>query len=231
MEEFAELRLTAIESGSTVLMFSKGPLGKLDVALAEEAAADARFWEVIEGIAEDRRPDSATELIAEAAAKLLLAIKSAGTEVVFSSPGRHFVSVVSERTHLATWSIRSSVLGSRASAAGRLEKVDLHSHSFRLRDDVGNAVTLKHVENDSAAGRLIGQWVVAEGLAEVDRLGRLIALDHARVQEVVDPAAGFVGDYVVPLEEILASAPGPEPGAGIELTDDEFADFLRAARS
>jgi hypothetical protein len=50
-------------------------------------------------------------------------------------------------------------------------------------------------------------------------------------QAVIDPTDGLVGDYVVPLEEILASAPGPEPGAGIQLTDDEFADFLRAARS
>jgi hypothetical protein len=50
-------------------------------------------------------------------------------------------------------------------------------------------------------------------------------------REVIDPADGLVGDYVVPLEEILASAPGPEPGSGIELTDQEFAAFLRAARS
>jgi hypothetical protein len=50
-------------------------------------------------------------------------------------------------------------------------------------------------------------------------------------QAVIDPADGLVGDYVVPLEEILASAPGLEPGAGIELTDEEFAAFLRAARS
>ncbi len=231
VEELAELRLTAVESGSTVLLFSKGPLGKLDFELADEVKVGARFWEIIEGIAEDRRPESATELISQTAAKLLSAIKAAGAEVVFSSPGRHVVTVVSDATHLETWSERSFLLSNGASAAGRLEKVDLHSHSFRLRDAVGNAVTLKQVKNDSTAGRLIGQWVVAEGVAEMDRLGRLIGLQHARVEEVVDPAASFVGGYVVSLEEILATAPGPELGAGIELTDDEFADFLRAARS
>lgn len=64
---------------------------------------------------------------------------------------------------------------------------------------------------------------VAEGLAEVDRSGR--------VEEVVDPVAGYVGAYVLSIEDILASAPGPPAGAGIELTDEEFDDFLRAARS
>jgi hypothetical protein len=32
-------------------------------------------------------------------------------------------------------------------------------------------------------------------------------------------------------EEILASAPGPDPHGGIDLTDDEFAEFMKAIRS
>jgi hypothetical protein len=29
----------------------------------------------------------------------------------------------------------------------------------------------------------------------------------------------------------MANAPGPDPDGGIELTDEEFAEFLKAARS
>lgn len=45
------------------------------------------------------------------------------------------------------------------------------------------------------------------------------------------PNTDYLGAYVVSLEEILATAPGPELGAGITMSDDEFDDFLRAARS
>jgi hypothetical protein len=53
MEEFSQLRFRAIEAGSTVLRFSKGPI---DVDLPEEAVADDRFWEIVQAMADDRRP-------------------------------------------------------------------------------------------------------------------------------------------------------------------------------
>ncbi len=116
-------------------------------------------------------------------------------------------------------------------AAGRLEKVDLRSHEFRLRDDVDNTVDLKHVENDAVAAQLVGQWVMAHGTGILHTSGRLLALDNAQVEHVDDPAAEYLGNRVIPLEEILASAPGPDPDGGIDLTDEEFEAFLRAARS
>lgn len=43
-----------------------------------------------------------------------------------------------------------------------------------------------------------------------------------------DLPAGLGVPDPVSLEEILASAPGVEPGAGIELTDEEFDSFMAA---
>ena len=46
--------------------------------------------------------------------------------------------------------------------------------------------------------------------------------------EIVDAAQH--DDEVLTLDQILASAPGPTAAQGIDLTDEEFAAFLEAAR-
>ncbi|MGY4710674.1 hypothetical protein ACXDF8_14125 [Mycolicibacterium sp. CBM1] len=61
--------------------------------------------------------------------------------------------------------------------------------------------------------------------------GRVVSLDNAAVHEVVDPGAPYIGPYVVSVNEILASAPGADMDGGLSLTDEEFDEFLRAARS
>lgn len=62
MEEFAELRLRGVGGGSTVLRFSRGPTGKLDVDLPQLKVADDRFWEIVQAIREDRPPVSTLRL-------------------------------------------------------------------------------------------------------------------------------------------------------------------------
>ncbi|WP_102145413.1 hypothetical protein [Mycobacterium sp. QGD 101] len=231
VEEFVQLRLQAVHAGSTVLRFVKGPVGKLDVELPEEAIADERFWEVIESIADDHRPDWVTDLIAESAGKLVSAIHAAAPEVVLGTSTRKPIHVHTQATHVETWASGLLLAGNLKTVAGRLEKVDLRSHEFRVRDDVGHAVELRHVDNDAVAAQLVGQWVIAEGQAVNHASGRLVALESARVLPAADPAAEYLGPRVVAVDEILASAPGPDIGGGIDLTDEEFEAFLRAARS
>ena len=43
--------------------------------------------------------------------------------------------------------------------------------------------------------------------------------------------AAHVDNGLIGLDEILASAPGPDADGGIDLTDEEFTVFLEAARS
>ena len=231
VEEFVELRLRAVAAGSTVLRFAKGPTGQLDVDLPEETVADDRFWEVLGSMAEDHRPDSASEMVAESVGRLLGAIKAAAPEVVFTAPGRKAAHVRGDATHLETWAASRLQAGGATASAGWLEKVDLRYHEFRLRDDVGNRVQLKHVVDDVGASKLIGQWVAAEGQGVADASGRVVALENARVFAIADLAAACLDQRVVSVDEILASAPGPVLGGGINLTDEEFEAFLRAARS
>lgn len=231
MEESTQLRLRGVTSGSTVLALSKGPTDKLDVDLPEQEQADTRFWELVSAVAEDQRPAWVSDLIAESAAKFVDAVQSAAPTVRLSSPGRRDISIASERVHAETWISPRQRTDTEMTANGRLEKVDLRSHEFRVRDDVGQAVDLTHVENDGTAARLVGKWVVARGSAVLAGSGRLVSLDRATVDAVEDPATPYLVDDVSTLADILASAPGPDPNGGIELTDDEFASFLAAARS
>jgi len=230
VEEFAQLRLGSIEAGSTVLQFSKGPTEKLDLDLAGLADADDRLWEILGAIGEDRRPDWTTELIADTVGRLVGALRSAARTTTFATAGRASIAITSSMIHPETW-VANHVTDERMTAAGRLEKVDLRSHEFRLRDDVGHTVDLRQVVDDAGVAQLVGRWVAAEGTGVLNEFGRLIALGEAIVSSVVDPAEQFVATKVVSREEILASAPGPDPDGGIELTDEEFEEFMQALHS
>jgi len=231
VEELAQLRLRAVEAGSTVLRFSRGPIDKLDIDLPHQAAVDDRFWGLMRAIGEDHRPDEVSDRIAESVAKLVNAFQSAAPAVIVAGGTRGEVQINSATTHAETWLSKRVNSGVVMTAAGRLEKVDLRSHEFRLRDDVDNTVDLRRVKNDAGAAQLVGQWVMAHGTGILHASGRLLALDSVQVEHVDDPAAEYLGSRVVPLAEILASAPGPDPDGGIDLTDEEFEAFLEAARS
>jgi|SRR5665811_511491 len=231
MEEFAQLRLRDIEPGSTILVFSKGPTDKLDVDLPEQTVADDRFWEVVKAIGEDQRPAWVTDLIAESAGKFVDALQAAAPKVVLRGSSNGEVAIESANIHAETWTSKRVQTDTVMTAKGRLEKVDLRSHEFRVRDDVGQAVDLKHVEDDVAAAQLVGQWVVASGNGLLLPSGRLVALDQATIERVDDPATAHIDNELIGLDEILASAPGPDADGGIDLTDEEFTAFLEAARS
>ncbi len=145
IEELSELRLRAVEVGSTVLRFSKGPIGNPNAAFAEAAVADDRFWEAVRAIAEDHRPDWMSDRIAESVVKLVNAIRAVAPTVIIAGASRGEV--------------------------------------------------------------------------------------HIHAAAVEDPAASYLGGRVIPLQEILASAPGPDPDGGIDLTEEQAAAFFAALHS
>lgn len=229
MEEFTQLRLRAVEPGSTVLIFSKGPTDKLDVDLPEQKAANDRFWEIVEAIKDDERPDWVTDLIAESAAKLVTALRDAAPRAALRDSEHSTVEIESARIHAETWTSKRIHTETQMEARGRLEKVDLRTHEFRVRDDVGQSVDLKHVEDDVGAAQHVGKWVIAVGEG-ILASKRLVALTNVSITLVDDPAQETTDDEILTLEEIMESAPGPRLNDGIDLTDDEFAAFLEAAR-
>lgn len=112
-----------------------------------------------------------------------------------------------------------------------MEKVDLHSHTFRIRDDVGHNIELGSVPNDREAAKLIGQYVIARGTIERRRGRNPMVVTVSSIQLDDDPLHSTGVPSVVPIDAILATAPGPDPRGAVELTDEEFAAFLQAIRS
>ncbi|MDR1999768.1 MAG: hypothetical protein LBQ06_07535 [Frankiaceae bacterium] len=230
MEEFAQLRLRGVTPGSTVLTFSKGPTGRLDIDLADQETADTRFWQIVAAIGEDRRPEWASDLVAESVGKLVTALRDAAPRATLSDSAHPAVEIDSSRIRVETWTSGRVVTDTPMEARGRLEKIDLRSHEFRVRDDVGLSVDLKHVADDAHAAQFVGQWVVATGEGVLAADSRLVALNNAVVELVHDPVRDLVDDNSLTIEQLLASAPGPDHRDGIDLTDEEFASFLEAAR-
>lgn len=230
MEELTELRLKGITGGSTRLLLSKGPSDQLDVPLNEQQLVADRFWQLIAAVGEDTRPAWVGDLIAEGAAKLVAALKTAAPEVEVSVPGRPLVLIYAERIHRETWQVTSTQSHDAVTFAGRLYAVNLNTHRLQVQDDVGNQVALPRVLNDTEVSKLIGAHVTVTGAPEFDARGRLIYIHDAAIVAAPYPLGETVVPGAVSLDEILRTAPGPDPDGGIELTDEEFASFFEAAR-
>lgn len=230
IEDLSQLRLAGLAVGSTRLVVARGEFPALDAEFPEVAELDRRFWDVIKGIGSDRRPEWVSDLVADSAAGLLAALQVAAPRVVVSMGSGRQVDIDTHSSHAATWVAFQTEYGEETVVAGRLEKVDLRYHTFRIRDDVGRAFELKGIPNDSVAARLIGTRVLARGTAIRNRSGQLIALGGSSI-EPDEAATSWQIPIAVPIGKPVASAPGPSAVPAVELSDDEFAAFLEAIRS
>lgn len=230
VSQIAKLRL-GMGNGSTRIMFERSlPAESLDFDLADESAVDDRFRQLIEGIARDERPAWVSDSQAAAAAELLSALKQAANEVEFTVDRHVRATFSTDEVHRSTWITPAleSRPGDIVTLVGRLEKVDLKNHKFRVRDDVGNAYSLPQVTDDVVASRLIGTAVSVTGSPDRDDLGRIVTLRHAQITALPDPLSGTRIPTAVSVAEILASADGPEPGGLENLSDEEADSFFNA---
>lgn len=109
--------------------------------------------------------------------------------------------------------------------AGRLEAVDVAVSRFRIRDDVGNKITLTDVVDPDRVGGLVGQRAIATGTAVRGPRGQIVSVTRPVIEPHEIPAEWLSGPHVG-LESLVASAPGPDPDGGVDLTDEEFDDFM-----
>ncbi|MDQ1106065.1 hypothetical protein [Nocardioides zeae] len=222
--------LIGLQPGSTrVLARRAGPGdGSLDFDLAEERAFDERFADLVEAIAIDERPSWVGDSLSRAAADLTGALRNAAPRVEFKVDGTVRRTFSTSTTHRETWSVEGRHDGDQVTFVGQLFAVNLRSHRLQVQDDVGHQIALPQVADDKTAASLIGTHVVVTGTPERDADGTLTHLHDAIIVTAPDPLSGSGVPASVPLDDILASAPGLEPG-GIEgLTDDEFDAFFAA---
>lgn len=229
VDSLTTLRMTGLPEGSTKILARRGDDTALDLDLPLGQDLDGRFYELINSIAEGRRPEWATDLLAEAASKVGDALVGVDGTAIFEFPGRGSVALDSTHIDASVWKDRTAPKSAEADVVGILEAVDLHVGRFRLRDDISHTFVLPAVANAAAAYPLINTRVRARGLARRTDTGTLAFEPGAELAAVELPAAWFPGRSAS-LEDVMRSAPGPDPGGCVDLTDEEFDVFLAAVR-
>jgi hypothetical protein len=219
--------------GSTRVLVRRAEVdeGSLPIELDEERAFDEKFQIIVESIASDVRPGWVIDSLAVAAGKLRAALEDAAPTVEFVAGGQLRRTFKTTDTHKETWNAISHEPRAEIVAfVGRLRAVNLDTHRLQVTDDIGNRVALPNVVNDSAVGRLLGDYVTVVGTPGRDANGRLTQVHEAVVEAapLLPPDVGLGVAEPVSLEEILASAPGPMFGGIHGLTDGEADGFLDA---
>lgn len=219
-----------LSAGSTTVLARRVGAGDgaLDFDLPDEEAFDERFQALVESIADDDRPSWVSDSLSIAAEGLAGALQQAAPEVEFKVSGQHRRSFQSADIHRETWHVVASQDRASVSFIGRLYAANLNTHRLQVQDDVGNQVGLPDVANDIQIGSLLGSYVIVSGSPQVDAEGRLTHIHGATIEAAPALGEGLHAYEAVPLGEILASAPGPDPDGGIELTDDEWDNIWTA---
>ena len=229
IERISELRLSGISAGSTVLEIRLGDNGSLPLSTGDEQLVASRFEETFTSIATNGAPTWANSGVIAAIGRLASRVSASGATRLTASHGAGPTAIPWQvvdfsRVDLAVWSIREERTAELVTMTGRLDKVDLRVRRFRVRDDVGNDVTLDDVVDVDAAAQLIGQRVVASGIAEQE---------HGRVVRIIEPV---LQREELPIEW-FAQASNESPVGGIiarvgipGVTHEEVDDFLAEIR-
>lgn len=221
-----DLRLTGLRQGSTVLDVSFGESNVLPLKGGPESDIADRFWEVVGGIQAGVPPQWASQSVRDSAVKLVDAFAAAADEVAIQRADGRTAAWRTARAPRTSWLLVDTVETERVTVVGRLEKVDLADRRFRIRDDVGNTITLEDVDDAEVVGPLVGQRTAATGAPVRAAEGRLRGLRDAAV-EPAPVAAEWRPGRRSDLDAIFARAPGPDP-AGLDLSDEEISAFLAA---
>lgn len=229
IERATKLWLSGVGQGSTVLEISRGPQGMLDFDMPFEKAVDERLWDTIEAIARDSPPDDTPQAVRDSALGLLDALAKAARRVEISRPGGRPVSFRPTERNREVWASTAAAGNETVTVSGVVEMVDLRSHRFRLRDDVGNAIALNDVADVTAARGLVGERADAVGQPVRDNRGRLMALSSSTVVPAQIPSAWTERVRDDAWRE-AAHAMAPDPDGGADFDDAEWAAFLAAVK-
>lgn len=209
------LLLTGIAEGSTKLLIAYGERDVLPLDAGIEGQTAEKFWEILEGIQNGERPEWTPPLVAESADHVIQAIGRSAESVAVERVDGRAVRWARADVRREPWAAAApAVTDEIVTVNGQLERVDLHTRRFRLRDDVGNTIDLHEVVDADAVGPLVGQRTSATGARVLNEQGRLISVRAPVITAAPRPDAwqpGTVADW----RAILAAAPGPDPN-GIE---------------
>ena len=225
----ARLMVGLAPGSTTVRVHRAGTPDMLDFESVEETAFDDTFAILLESIIRNDRPRWVGDPLALATAHLIDVLQLAAPEVEFAVDGSIRGSVATIALRRDLWHPPRRRGADVVEVTGRLYSANLHTHRFRLEDAAGSRIDLSSVVDGSAAARLLDATVVAAGVPEYDSDGELVSIRNASISAAAVTASALVLS-AAPIEQILASAPGPDQERGLDLSDGDFESFLRAVR-
>lgn len=174
----SRLVLRGVRAGSTILRIGYGEPDVLPIDVGQEVATAERFWEVLIGIQNGVRPLWVPPLVAATAGRFIDATVRAAEAVTVERRDGLSARWTREDVVREPWFAGGSVVTDElVTVVGRLERVDLRSRRFRIRDEHGQCVELQDVLDADAVGPLVGQRTAATGLRVVDERGRRVVLE------------------------------------------------------
>lgn len=229
VERWSELRLSGLSAGSTVLEIHLGDVAAMELVGGDEETVATRFEEMFASIAKNEAPTWADAGVIGAIGKVAAGLRASGARRASVDRGAQVASsplpaIDVAKIDLAIWTVSETRNTEHVTITGMLDKVDLRARRFRVRDDVGNDVTLDDVVDVSAAAQLIGRRVVASGIAERER-GRMIRIIEPMLVTEELPPEWFA--------QLTSSTPvGAAIGSGgiAGVTETEVHEFLAELR-
>jgi hypothetical protein len=138
---------------------------------------------------------------------------------------RRAIRFVPERVDHKAWAIGEPTLAPvpDTHVSGVLDLVDLRSRRFRVRDDVGNDITLEAVGDAAEASKLIGSRIEAVGGAILGHRGQIVRLVAAHISGGSPPVAWQVPERAADHLDLSLS---PPPDGIVGVTDTDVEAFL-----
>lgn len=230
IDRISELRLSGIGRGSTVLEIELGDALSLPLDGGDEDQIATWFEEAVASIPTNMPPTWASPGVAAAIGKVVRHVAESGANMLVARRGTGTMGAPLQTIDVTlvdptAWTVGEQVEIEHVTFSGRLDKVDLRARRFRVRDDVGNDVTLDDVVDVDAAAQLIGQRVVATGMAEHDPTGRVV-----RIVEPVLGRESLPQGWSTPMrEESVVGGYAFRPGID-GVSEDDVNEFLAEIR-
>jgi hypothetical protein len=228
-DRISEIRLTGLRGGSTTIDLVAGDPEMLPLIGDETDQFTRRFEDTLRGIATNRPPEWASPLVRKAVSKVVGHLRETGADTtsvewIEDDTLVEQVMVIADLDD-TVWEVAGERATESIVVSGRLDRVDLRSRRFRVRDDLGNDIMLDDVVDTVRAGHLIGERVVAAGVAEREA-GRLVRVVEPTLQPELLPSEWSAS---VPDSPPLG---GMAPRSGIPgVTSDEVEEFLKEIRT
>jgi hypothetical protein len=219
------VRVTGLREGSTRLQFVFGDPQALSFDDPLSVQVEDAFWRIVTGLPDGERPADTSDSVAEAVHALIGALRHAAPRAEIGSTTRPAIALSTlavPREVWSSWTIDSSDL---LTYSGVLEALDLRNARFRIVDDVSNRIVLKDVRAPHEAAKLVDHRVRVTGRPAYVADGGLKHLVDVDVA-AVDLPEGWSSSEVT-LNELL-DKPIPSFEGGLDLSDEEFGDFMAA---